>query len=171
MAVRSYLSVSPLSLSFLCRTLRRTPVPKGLVVTGGLSAEAPTSYRPRWTEPSMMRGTQEKQAPVLTFSFSPNFEHLSSLWFWWLLSTWIMLDLLATIPVWLLYWTVCSKQGLFAVFHCYMLIWLMVLFLASGLRAAWCPLPWQKPVVQWQETLLWVKIMLLLACTTYLTNT
>lgn len=82
MSVRSYLSVSPLSFSFLCRTLRRIPVPKGLVVTGGLSAEAPTSYRPRWTEPSMMRGTQEKRAHVLTFSFSPNFEHLSSLCFY-----------------------------------------------------------------------------------------
>lgn len=29
------------------RTLRRTPAPKGLVVIAGLSAEAPTSYRPR----------------------------------------------------------------------------------------------------------------------------
>ena len=37
-------SPSPL---FSSRTSRRTPAPKGLVATAGLSAEAPISYRPR----------------------------------------------------------------------------------------------------------------------------
>jgi len=34
-------------LSLLGRTLRKTLAPKGLAVIVGLSAEAPTSYRPR----------------------------------------------------------------------------------------------------------------------------
>lgn len=51
----------------------------------------------------------------------------------------------------------------------YMLTW-WFLFLAAGLRAVWCPPQWQRPVVPWQETQRWVKIMLSLACTTYLTN-
>lgn len=47
---------------------------------------------------------------------------------------------------------------------------LWFLFLDAGLRAVWCPPQWRRPVVPWQETPHWVKIMLLLACTTYLTN-
>lgn len=51
------------------------------------------------------------------------------------------------------------------------IITLCSLFPTAGLRAVWCPPRWLRPVVPWQETQLWVKIMLLLACITFLTNT
>lgn len=56
------------------------------------------------------------------------------------------------------------------VYHFEYMLALWFLFLAAGLRAVWCPPQWQRLVVLWQGTQLWVKIMLLLACTTYLTN-
>lgn len=177
----SYEVLSPFTAPLLSgRTSRRTPVPKGLVVTVGPSAEAPTSYRPRWTEPSTMRGTQKNA----TQRSSICIQHLVSLpWAIEFSLIYFSFELLRFVG-----FTGCNS-GLVALSNAqishielsalgkgcevccidYMLTW-RLLFLAAGLRAVWCPPQWQRPVVPWQEIQLWVKIMLLLACTTYLTN-
>lgn len=139
------------------RTLRRTLVPKGLAVIAGLSAEAPISCRPRWTELSMMRGTL-KRAKQRSSLVSGLFFFSNLLFVRFAVSSFGLHSLYND----LLYWVNVLKKG------CELLI--MFAFVATGLRAVWCPPLWQRLVVRWQETQPWVKIMLLLACITYLIN-